>query len=327
MSRAEAFFAELFPDAQERELVRGILAGPADGARRLVYADWLEEHGGEAAAVRAAYLRTGDEALRGQVGAEWLSAIGETRASFRRLQQQVATEWADGGWQDFLAVECDHGLLDFHYSGNTHDELLDELKGRLVDPLVAPVFRSLRIDPCGERGFANGTSTFDLDWLSEAQAEFPHLTSITLTPRGGFVISDYAEGGATGRLLRKCRALERLTTPSGPDATFFEGGPFALRALSVAAGYDHESFILNLSRSTCFPHLCELEWSDYSETYMDDWRQRTTPFGHYGELLRSPLMARLERLVLREVALSDEEVRQLLAIRRVGVTIERSREA
>src|SRR5262249_45118618 len=153
---------------------------------------------------------------------------------------------------------------------------------------------SLRVDPCPERGFANGTLIFYLRWLYGAKVEFPRLTSLTLTPLGGFVIGDYHEGGEAGRLIRKCRALEHLTTPSAPDESFFEGGPFALASLSVAAGYAPAPFILNLSRSTCFPHLRSLEFADYSETYMAGWRDHTTPFAHYLALFRSPLMARLE---------------------------------
>src|SRR5437899_1739541 len=118
MSTAERFFAALFPDRQERDLLLGICAHARDAARRRVYADWLEERGGAVCAARAAYLR-GGAAPEDAAAAEWLSALGETRDSFRDLQQQVAAEDADGGWEDFLLVACNHGLLDFHFSGNT----------------------------------------------------------------------------------------------------------------------------------------------------------------------------------------------------------------
>jgi uncharacterized protein (TIGR02996 family) len=327
MSDAERSFAALFPDPQERDLLLGICAHPEDADRRRVYADWLEERGGALSAARAAYLRGTGPAPR-RYAAEWLSALGETRDGFRDLQQQVAAEGADGGWEDSLKVECNHGLLDFHYSGDATSDQFGELQQRLVGARVAPVLHSFRIDPCPERGFANGTLTFGLDWLSGAQAEFPRFTSLVLTPLGGFVLSDYSEGGANGRLLRKCPALKHLTTPSAPDETFFQGGPFALESLRVAAGYDHEGFLRRLSGSAArFPRLRALDFADYSETYMDDWQAMTTPAADYDALFRSPLMGQLERVTLREVALSPEEVAGLLAIRSAGVTIERSQEA
>jgi uncharacterized protein (TIGR02996 family) len=42
---------------EENAFVRAILADPGDPAVRLVYADWLEEHGGAESAYRAEYLR------------------------------------------------------------------------------------------------------------------------------------------------------------------------------------------------------------------------------------------------------------------------------
>src|SRR5262245_3270462 len=154
MTHAEAFFAALFPTPEERALVRGLLEGPDDRARRLVYADWLEEHGG-ADRARSEFLRTGRDDLRLPAGAEWLSAIGDTAAGFRDLRERVAREWAEHGYEDSLRVESDHGLLDVRYEGSLSGELLGELRERLVGHLVAPVLRSLRFDACPERGFAN----------------------------------------------------------------------------------------------------------------------------------------------------------------------------
>jgi uncharacterized protein (TIGR02996 family) len=42
---------------EEQALLAGIIAAPEDDARRLVYADWLEEHGDEKALARAEFIR------------------------------------------------------------------------------------------------------------------------------------------------------------------------------------------------------------------------------------------------------------------------------
>src|SRR5262249_29003497 len=45
------------PSSQEQALLAGIVAEPGEDAPRLVYADWLEEHGGETEQARAAFIR------------------------------------------------------------------------------------------------------------------------------------------------------------------------------------------------------------------------------------------------------------------------------
>jgi uncharacterized protein (TIGR02996 family) len=339
-TQADLFFTALFPDPQERNLVNGILDHPEDQQRRLIYADWLEEHGDSLSSARAEFLRgrhtlaTGKktgrllnqlDSLRPQVGWEWLSVMGDIQERLADLQQKVSSEWsAADGWRDFLKIHSDRGLLDVHFYGTTMANAHGELRGWLVRPDLASVLRSLRLEFCGERGFANGTCMVDLDCFSQAPVEYPHLTSFEVSRElPGLVIHDFNEEGAIGRLLRKCGKLERLAMPSAPNASFFEGGPYPLVWLGIDAGYDTEHFLLNLSRATCFPHLRHLEYRDSCQEYMDDWRERTTPFAHYEALFRSPLMRQLESVVLQELALSPAQIRHLQAIRSEGVTIER----
>jgi uncharacterized protein (TIGR02996 family) len=346
-NQTEQFFRTSFPDAQESALLEGVLAHPDDLARRLIYADWLEEQGGRVFTARAEFLRAqeklktspgANKKLRGQidklrprVGWEWLSVLGDTRERLRELEERTAEEWGEG-WNDFLAVTSERGLLDIHFHGtqSANYALLgeetgayDELCEWLTRPDLAAVLRSVRLEFCGDRGYANGTCRVRLDWFSQAPVEYPWLTAFAVDrDYRGMVIHDYSEEGAIGRLLRKCRALERLEMPSAPNATFFEGGPYPLKSLALSAGYATEQFLLHLSNSTCFPDLRHLEFKDYAETYVAGWEEQATPFEHYQAFFRSPVMAQLETVVLRPTALSKSQIGRLRRIRKEGVTIQ-----
>jgi hypothetical protein len=125
------------------------------------------------------------------------------------------------------------------------------------------------------------------------------------------IAADYNEDGVLGRLLGKCPVLESLTLPSAPAETFFRVGERPLRFLSVDAGYDHQEFIRNLARSTCFPDLRCLDFGEYHETFEADYQSRCTPLPHYDELFGSPVFASVKRFVWRNPPCTDDEVRRL----------------
>src|ERR1043165_4764398 len=128
---------------------------------------------------------------------------------------------------------------------------------------------------CGWSG-ANGTRNWDFTPLVESSAVFPQPTSFFIEPSAPehhnqtIIAKDYDEDGMIARLLTRFPRIESLTTPSAPNASFFEIGIRPLVYLRVDAGYDTQNFILNLSKSSCFPSLRLLDYGDYNERYMED---------------------------------------------------------
>ncbi|MGE3803772.1 MAG: TIGR02996 domain-containing protein, partial [Gemmataceae bacterium] len=335
MDRPRSFLEKCLPDEDERSFMRAIHEKPDDPAARLIYADWLEERGDP----RAEFLRVQQalksrqsdqellsrlEVLRSTLLPEWLSMIGDTLARFAPLQEEVYRSDRDRGWEPFLKVTSNLGLLDVHYHGDLQngwgvERVLDFLKSREV----APVLHSLLLDGHEDRSRSNGTLDIDLDcWLAK-DLEFPNLESLATEQGSGVIIGFYEEEGRIARLLQRCPALRRLTIPSAPNADFFKLGDHPLEHLNVAAGYDCQNFMVNLAQASCFPNLKQLAFTDYIEDYMDDFAQRCTPFDHYREFFQSPIQERLDTITLREVMLSRQQVDALLSIRSSGVSITR----
>jgi uncharacterized protein (TIGR02996 family) len=338
MGRPLDFVDEQIPDLEEQSLVRHILKEPDDDQARLVYADWLEERGDP----RAEFLRiqcalkndpvdkkllARQTKLRGKIRPEWLSIVGDTLARFAPLQEAVWNSDRERGWKPFLKVKTKAGLLDVHYHGNlaTQEHPIDEVLDFLASQEVARVLHTLILDGHEDRGRSNGTLHFPLERLVERKSTFSNLVSLIMEQGSGIIIgSNYQESGLLARLLHKAPRLLRLTAPSAPNHEFFNLKSHPLQALSIAVGYDHQNFIENLSRSSCFPDLRELEYFDYGETYMNDYRQRCTPFDHFRILFRSPVFAQFKQVNLRGVQLTQGQVESLLAIRRKSVTITRA---
>jgi uncharacterized protein (TIGR02996 family) len=90
----------------EREaLLRAICDNPDDDTLRLVFADWLQEHGDESDQARAEFIRVQIEADRGTAGGRYR---GPYDALSQRLLDQHESEWRVGltespgfGWGKF----------------------------------------------------------------------------------------------------------------------------------------------------------------------------------------------------------------------------------
>jgi hypothetical protein len=82
----------------------------------------------------------------------------------------------------------------------------------------------------------------------------------------------------------------------------------------VNAGYDHAGFVRDLATrgAEALPALQVLSWGDYAETYMDDWRARTTPREDYVALFESELFRRLRSFTWRNPPFDDAEVDAML---------------
>jgi hypothetical protein len=217
------------------------------------------------------------------------------------------------------------GLLHVEFYGQVWDEpgepfaLLLDL---LCDVEVAASLRALSFR--GPDEGANGTRNWDFTRLLATDTTFPNLTSLYVEPtqpehhNHSIIAEVYEEEGMIGRLLDRMPALQSLTVPSAPDASFFTRGVRPLNRLRVESGYDHQDFIRNLSRSTCFPELVVLDFGDYSQRYMDDYPERCTPFGDYVELLRSPAGRSIRLLILRNTAFTPDQFTSLCALGSVG---------
>ena len=122
--------------------------------------------------------------------------------------------------------------------------------------------------------------------------------------------------GVLAKILAKSPALEVLVTPSAPNADFFQVGTRALEYLSVDTGYDHQKFIANLARSSCFPKLRLLEFGEYHETYMKDFSAHLTPFADYRELFASPAFAGAKSFHWRHPRCSPEEMAEVKSLKK-----------
>jgi hypothetical protein len=61
--------------------------------------------------------------------------------------------------------------------------------------------------------------------------------------------------------------------------------------------------------------LRSVEWGEYCETYMQDWRDLTTPFDDMLGLFQSKPFAGVKRMVLKNPVWSDEDIQRLLSLR------------
>ncbi|MFL5733671.1 MAG: hypothetical protein ACJ78Q_10760 [Chloroflexia bacterium] len=209
-------------------------------------------------------------------------------------------------------------LLHVEFYGRTFDSYLDFL-GTLRNPDVVPHLKSVALR--GPDEGANGTRNWDLVPLVETEIVFPQLSTFFIEPtapehhNSTIVAQDYAEAGVLARLLVAAPKLEALTTPSAPDASFFEVDARPLSYLRIDAGYDAQDFIQNLSKSNCFPNLRHLDYGDYNERYMKDYPNGCTPCEHYQMLLHSLASASMRTFILRNSICTPEELSALKASR------------
>jgi hypothetical protein len=228
------------------------------------------------------------------------------------------------------------GLLHIEYYGLFNREyewplVTGEDEG---DPRMLPVFETLALPEVAHKTASlsfdgpdeghNGTRDWDFGWLLEQETSFPELRRLVITPTkiGDYnftVVSstfyheagNYQKRGQFAEWLKKAPKLEHLTTPSAPEEAFFQVGHRSLRSMRVDAGFDPETFILNLSRSTS-PRL---DWLDFGESnifHKDLWEEYATPYEHYEALFRSPACP--GAVVIRNPNLTDEQLEALAAL-------------
>lgn len=209
------------------------------------------------------------------------------------------------------------GLLHVEYFGDWGDDAFTEVLNAVAHPEVAERLAVLHFD--GPDEGANGTRTWDFSQLLAMDVVFPRMTSFRVAwQRPGehnypILGNGYEEGGMIARLLDRMPHLGELTVPSAPDASFFDRPAHPLAYLTVATGYDHQNFILNLSKSTCFPKLLRLDFSDYTQTY-HAYPESCVPFDQYIALFQSPVMASTH-CGLWYAPLTPEQLKQLQVLK------------
>lgn len=242
-----------------------------------------------------------------------------------RLQslQHSISQRNDPGWVDEhtekLYFVQSQGLYHVEFFGSPNGGAYDEFLRVICDREVATQLRSLALRGLDEG--ANGTRNWNLMKILETPAEFPVLNSIFIEPTSpehhnqSIIGSGYEEEGQIGCLLAKSPVLQSLTVPSAPDASFFQSGTRPLFFLRVESGYDHQGFISNLSRCSCFPKLKMLDFSDFSQRYMENYREACTPFADYECLFQSAAFTSVRRFNLRNAVMSSEQLAQLRQLR------------
>jgi hypothetical protein len=236
----------------------------------------------------------------------------EVLESLRRSLQDENTSCIDpdiGPRLDFC--RCGGGFRVWAFASNVpFDELAREP--------IASALLSLTID--GPDLGANGTCNWDLTAFAESDARYPLLQHLRIARNRPdqhnrrIVAATYDEDGVLGRIAEKAPLLQSLETPSAPRPNFLKADLRNLTHLHVDAGYDTHDFIRELARSFP-PMLTGLEWGDYAETYMDDWRTKTTPFEDMIALFQSNGFRQIQFFSLRNPIYADEELKRLAALR------------
>ncbi len=171
---------------------------------------------------------------------------------------------------------------------------------------------------CGADEGANGTKSWNFDRLANSEVIFPNLQSfaVQLTDLGdhntSIIDSDFtmAENGVIAKLVKKMPNLKSLMLPSAPNKDFFEIGNHPLQHLKIQAGYAHQDFIKNLSRSNNFPNLSVFDYAECIE-FIDDMGCEYTPFEDFKELFVSKAFASVEHFTLRNSKLTKEQLFEL----------------
>jgi len=233
-------------------LLAAVIDAPDDDLPRLVYADWLEEHGDAAGRVRAAFIRLQVElarlasddprrpALEERERAEWRGLW--PRAYHADLPQLDKVRWGTGrfeepqlvrGFVELLRVRnwkvlADHGAALFRAAPIRHLQVDFELPtpGTMKKLAAWPLLRRLRALSMDYRSYRPGIG----DPAARALAASPHLGGLREL---SLVSDDITQAGVRELLaapwLSGLRRLDLTYNPIGDEGT-------ALIAASPAVG-------------------------------------------------------------------------------------------
>lgn len=237
----------------------------------------------------------------------------------RRVSERNEIEdvWVDEYFDKVYFVQL-HGLCHVEFYGTPFDEAFQDCITTVSRPEVAAGIRSLVFR--GPDEGANGTRNWDFTSLVDAGTEFLNLNSFFVEPTAPehhnhtIIAQDYEEDGMIARLVAKMPKLLTLTIPSAPNLLFFSLKNHPLQFLRVDSGYDHQNFILNLSKSSCFPNLRFLDFGDYTPHGPDD-PVMPTLLADYAALMQSQAFQRVGRMNLRNASLSSDQTHELVRLK------------
>lgn len=210
-----------------------------------------------------------------------------------------------------------------YYTDDWHSDWNDKCCGMpllkiLADKPYCEKLLKLRIN--AEDAGINGTQNWELEGLLNNKNNFVNLTSFelplnSLENHNRIIVSfidSYEENNGIGLLLDKCPRLTNLIIPSAPGEKFFDRKEHVLENLIIQTGYDHQNFIKNLSKSTCFKSLKHLSFRDYAETYMDDFKKSCTQFDDYLLLMTSSNLPALNSITLIDTVIDQKQKDKLI---------------
>jgi len=159
-------------------LLRAILAAPDDDAPRLVYADWLEEHGDGA---RATFIRAHVELARLPADDPSRAALVQTERTLLNANRKAWTEWLPGWVSDhefrrgFIEwIRCQ--AADFIAQSEDVRQRTPLQSARLdgKQPIAVAIFRSRALD--GLRSLTLSVKVPPLTW--DHLASCPYLSQL-----------------------------------------------------------------------------------------------------------------------------------------------------
>lgn len=222
------------------------------------------------------------------------------------------------GW---LLVSDIDDMLHVDYYAFPDRTPFDEFLSALCDPEIAARLKRLKLHSPDEG--ANGTREWEFTRFLRSSATFPSLAWLSIETYDPLdhncpIVESwrvFQEDGVLAAWLDRAPDLRFLAAPSAPNADFFKREPHPLERLHIQAGYDTQDFVRNFSQSRCFPKLWRLEYQDFHQTYIEDYRQHCTPFEHFEQMFRSDAFSTMMTFVWHDPIFSPEELARLKAIR------------
>ena len=318
------------PPRSEREaFLADVIEHPEDDAPRLVYADWLEDHGD---ADRAAFIRLQCELAKLE---EWDARRPELERRQKRLLRLYASEWSDGLVKDARGREFRRGFLERVgvppkvFLANAEDLFrrfpLRQLtlgSSSFGDPAVRALAASPHLARLAELKVPYSRMT--LAGL-EALIRSPHIRGLKVLdvdfnrvrPEGARVVAESPNlSGLTALILRDCKI-------GSAGAAALAGSPHLgrLEKLDLMRNDIDDDGAVALAESSHLTNLVELSL----------WSNRVGPTGV--RALASAHRPRLNRLYLSVNPLGLEGVKALAAspsvrrLSRLGLGVVRLRAA
>ena len=297
--------------------LRDILEHPEDDAPRLVYADWLDEHGD---ADRAEFIRVGCERARLEEGSRWAAlAVRERQllAAHGDAWKKEVAAWARPGcWfeRGFVAgVECRAGQFCDGCQALYRRAPVRHAALRMVTGFLNQLMMRARLAPLRKLDLLDGVSYRRLPQFL-ASPDLAGLRGLGLCGSAAQEPNREAALAELGRLT----ALEELTLaacPLTPQIVHTLLGASVLQRLRTLrlATDELRDGLPALLESPELPRLTSLQFSHARYFSRGTCAPGAPPVDPLGLLAGSPLLPRLERLSLAGNAMDGETLRALLA--------------